>query len=103
MAKLKSLMKAVCGLTKPLRLSDGTAIPVSVEGWKPVAVVQDRRLCAGVFAKGKRRRKPVYRVICWRTYRDRNGVEKASTVLFPDQVDPSLRLVSQLSERMPSQ
>lgn len=103
MAKLKSLMKAVCGLARPLKLADGTALPLSVEGWKTVAVVQDRRLCAGVFSKGKRRRKPVYRVVCWRTYRDRNGTEKASTILYGDQVDPSLRLVGQLSERMPSQ
>ena len=103
MAKLSSLVKAVCGLSKPLKLADGTALPASTAGWKPIAVTQDRRLCAGVFAKAKRRRKPVFRVIVWRTYRDASGVEKASAVRYPDQVDPTLRLVSQLSERMPSQ
>ncbi|TWT60963.1 hypothetical protein [Rubinisphaera italica] len=103
MARISSLVKAVCGLSKPLKLADGTALPSSTAGWKPIAVTQDRRLCAGVFAKAKRRRKPIFRIIVWRTYRDATGNEKASTVLYPDQVDPTLRLVAQLNERMPSQ
>ena len=103
MAKLSTLVLAVCGLSKPHELNDGTALPVSVSGWTPVAVTQDRRLCAGVFVRSKRRRKPVYRIVVWKTYRDKSGVEKASTMLYPDQVDPTLRLVAQLSERMPSQ
>lgn len=103
MAKLSTLVLRVCGLSKPNMSKDGTALPVSVSGWKPVAITQDRRLCAGVFVRSKRRRKPVYRIVVWKTYRDKSGVEKASTILYPDQVDPSLRLVAQLSERMPSQ
>jgi hypothetical protein len=103
MTKFTSLLKAVCGISTKPALSDGTPVPISLQGWEPLAVVQDRRLCGGVFMRSGRSRMPSYRLVIWRTYRDRTGKENASTTLFRDQIDPALALMNLLAQRMPPQ
>lgn len=103
MSKFSQLIKAVCGISSTFALGDGTPIPASLHGWQPVAVVQDRRLCAGVFLRSRQRGKGTYRVVVWRTYKDRSGKENASASLYRDQVDPALALVAMLEKRMPPQ
>jgi hypothetical protein len=103
MSKFTQLIKAVCGLSSKTSLADGTKIPSSVQGWVPVAVVQDRRLCAGVFSRSRKKNKPTYRVLVWRTFRDDKGHEQAVSTLYRDQVDPALSLVALLQSRMPPQ
>lgn len=101
MTKLRSLFRAVVGLSAP-RTLDSRPLPSSAIGLQPVAVVHDRRLSAGVFAVPRKKSKtPLYRLIVWRTYRDAKGKESATVNLFRDEVDPAFRLMQQAVERIP--
>jgi len=106
MSKLPRLFKAVCGLDSALRF-DGRLCPSAVKGWMPVAISHDRRLSAGIFTtRRRRRRRPSssqrYRIVVWRTYRDRGGRERATTLLYRDEIDPALSLISKCGDRMPT-
>ncbi len=98
--KLTSLAKAVFGLQRATTL-DGRPVPQSVNGWKSVAIVHDRRLSAGIFSKRRKRKSPaVYRIVVWRTYRDKKaGKERATTTLHADEIEPVLDLVAKLGDR----
>ncbi len=100
MPKLRTLVQAVCGLHTAKTL-DGRPIPRSVNDWKSVAVVHDRRLSAGIFSKRRKRKSPaVYRIVVWRTYRDKKaGKERATTTLHADEIEPVLDLVAKLGDR----
>ncbi len=100
MLKLKYLVKAVCGL-RTAKTLDGRPVPQSVNGWKSVAIVHDRRLSAGIFSKRRKRKSPdVYRIVVWRTYRDKKaGKERATTTLHADEIEPVLDLVAKLGDR----
>jgi len=71
-----------------------------------VALAHDRRLSAGVFQSRQRSRwrktPPLYHIVVWRTYRDRRGQERATTLLHRDEVDPALAILSKCDEPMPS-
>ncbi len=98
--KLTSLAKAVFGLQRATTL-DGRPVPQSVNGWKSVAIVHDRRLSAGIFSKRRKRKSPaVYRIVVWRTYRDKKAnKERATTTLHADEIEPVLDLVAKLGDR----
>lgn len=102
MSRLTYLFKSVCGLSTQRRL-DGRLLPASAQGCKPVVIVHDRRLSAGVFEvrrRGRKSKTPLYRVAVWRTYRLRSGTERATTQLFRDELDPALALLAKCAERM---
>ncbi len=104
MPKFGTLLRGVFGLSRRATL-DGRAFPDSLRGCTPVVVVHDRRLSAGIFALSRKRRKSgkLYRIVAWRTYRDKKGTECASTALYRDELDPVLRLIQQCVERMPNE
>ena len=103
MSKLTSLIKAVCGLRTERRL-DGKLLPAAARDCKPLAVAHDRRLSAGIFAVRAKRSKdsPQYRLIAWRTYRTRTGKERATTLLYRDEIDPALALLAKCGDRLGS-
>ena len=93
------LFRAVIGLPNRTTL-DGRPLPSSLAGYTPVAVVHDRRLSAGIFELRRRKAAPLYRIVAWRTYADKQGHERATTSLHRDEIDPVLRLVDQCSRRL---
>jgi hypothetical protein len=100
MFKFRDLLRAVIGLPTR-RTLDGRPLPVTVENAKPVVVVHDRRLSAGIFAVERRKNVPVhYRIVAWRTYADRQGRERATMNLHRDEVDPVLRLLAECTQRL---
>ncbi len=101
MFRFRHLLRAVIGLsTRPT--PDGRALPAAVEGAKPVVVVHDRRLSAGIFATQRRKNAAIhYRIVAWRTYADLQGNERATTNLHRDEVDPVLRILSECAQRLP--
>lgn len=121
MPKLSKLVKAVLGLPTTTKTLDGRPLPESVRGCKPVAVVHDRRLSAGIFeipVKGKKS-SGIYRIVTWRTYRHSatskqwrslpsgrsymrkqvSHAERATTTLHADEIEPMLDLVNKLGDR----
>ena len=106
MSRLTHLIKAVCGIDTQSRI-DGRPCPSVVKGWTAVAIAHDRRLSAGIFATRQRSRwrkiPPLYHIVVWRTYRDRRGQERATTLLHRDEVDPALSLLAKCDVRMPSE
>ena len=101
MFKLRHLLRAVIGLPTR-RTLDGRPMPAAVEDAKPVVVIHDRRLSAGIFAMQRRKNAAIqYRIIAWRTYADRQGRERATMNLHRDEVDPVLRLLAECAQRLP--
>jgi hypothetical protein len=102
MPSLRMLFRAVIGL--PIRATlDGRPLPNTVAGYTPVAVVHDRRLSAGIFTLSRRKSAPLYRLVAWRTYTDKQGQERATTSLHRDEIDPILRLLDQCGRRLATQ
>lgn len=98
--QISYLLKRVCGLD-PTRKLDGRLIPDSLRHYKPVVVMHDRRISAGIFSPARRRRKsvPKFRVVAWRTYQIR-GVEKTSMTLHRDELETAVSLMNRCSERL---
>ncbi len=74
----------------------GRPVPPSVIRWQPLAVQHDRRISAGIFAqKSKSKTSPlVYRLVIWKAYQMPKSTKWiVSTSLFPDEIDPAIRLM----------
>ena len=102
MLSFRMLFRAVVGLPTRATL-DGRPLPSTLTSYTPVAVVHDRRLSAGIFELRRRRADPLYRVVAWRTYADRQGRERATMSLHRDEIDPVLRLLDQAGRRLGTQ
>ena len=99
MLSIRMLFRAVVGLPIHAQL-DGRPLPKTLAGYTPVAVAHDRRLSAGIFELRRRKAAPLYRVVAWRTYADRQGREQATMSLHRDEIDPALRLLEQCGRRL---
>ena len=96
----RNFVRSIIGLPSRRTLG-GRPVPASVAQCRPVTVIHDRRLSVGVFAVQQRRGKePLYRVVAWRTYTDRQKKEHATTSLHRDEIDPVLRLVEECARRL---
>ena len=103
MPKFSRLIRGVIGLNRRPKTLNGVPVPESLRGYKAVATASDRFLHVGIFAC-RRKKTCVYRIVAWRTYRDRKtGKLRATTTLYRDQIDPLVRLVAQCGERLPPQ
>ena len=98
---LPNLFKRVCGLPVS-RCVDGRPIPKSMRRSKPIAVLHDHRLSAGVFEQKSRMRgsKPKYRLVVWKTFKLRDGTEIATTSLYRDEIETAVTLLNKCNERM---
>ena len=94
------LFRAVIGLPNRATTLDGRPLPSSLAGYTPVAVAHDRRLSAGIFELRRRKGAPLYRIVTWRTYADKQGHEQATMSLHRDEIDPALRLLEQCGRRL---
>jgi hypothetical protein len=102
MLSLRMLFRAVIGL--PIRTTlDGRPLPSSLAGYTATAVVHDRRLSAGIFELRRGKSAPLYRIVAWRTYADKQGRERATMSLHRDEIDPAIRLVEQCGRRLGTQ
>ena len=89
MQSLRMLFRAVIGLPTRTTL-DGRPLPSSLASYTPVAIAHDRRLSAGIFELRRRKAAPLYRIVAWRTYADKQGHEQATMSLHRDEIDPAL-------------
>jgi hypothetical protein len=71
---------------------------------KAASISHDRRLSAGIFTVGRKRwhpkKPPIYRIVMWRTYRDRHGAERVATSLHRDEIDPAVALLVKCADRL---
>ena len=98
---IPTLLKRVCGLSTTRRV-DGKPLPKSLQYGKPIVVMHNHRLSAGVFELRARSRgaKPRYRIAVWKTFTLRSGTEIATTSLYRDEIESAVGLLSKCSERL---
>jgi hypothetical protein len=62
-------------------------------------------LSAGIFTKRRRRKwrqtSQRYRIVVWKTYGNGRARERATTLLYRDEIDPALALLVKCGDRVP--
>ncbi len=82
----------------------GRPVPPGVRKATPLVVRHDRRLSAGFFVEGPRKKgkDKAYRLVVWKSYQNKVGKWIVSTSFFPDEIDPALRLLEECRRNMPT-
>lgn len=98
-------LRFLTGISARPHLVLGRPIPPGLHKWKPLMVKHDHRISAGIFSHSSRSKtaKTVYRAIVWKSFQKSPGGRWAvSTSLFPDELDPALRLLDECRRALPT-
>ena len=97
-------LRLLIGLKPRQTLVLGRPVPPALQRWTPLVIRHDRRVSAGIFAlKSKAKTADlVYRLAIWKAFQSPKSHEWiVSMSLFPDEIDPALRLLADCRRELP--
>lgn len=102
--QVSSFLRLIIGLSPKPTFVLGRPVPPALRRWTPLSVQHDRRVSAGIFAQraSSKSSPTVYRIAIWKAFQHPSTTKWiVTTTLFPDEIDPALRLLDECRRALP--